>query len=68
MEKLLECLDLFELLECSVCHPNVGIQWRPLGICASLSDRVFEACSDAYFSSDANNQVKAYLSVCESLW
>lgn len=62
-----ECLGLFELLECSICHPNVGIQSRPLGICASFCDRVFEACSDAYFSSDANNQVKTYLSVCEFL-
>ncbi|CAH2054989.1 unnamed protein product, partial [Thlaspi arvense] len=52
-----DCLDLFELLECSICDPNVGIQLGPLGICASLCDRVFEACSDAYFSSDASNQV-----------
>lgn len=27
-----DCLDLFELLECSICHPKVGIQSR---ICAS---------------------------------
>ncbi|CAA7015864.1 unnamed protein product [Microthlaspi erraticum] len=49
-----ECLDLFELLECSICHPHVEIQSGTLRIC----DRVFEACSDAYFSSDANNQVQ----------
>ncbi|KAL0838240.1 hypothetical protein Bca101_090130 [Brassica carinata] len=45
-----DCLYLFELLECS----DVG----PLRICASFCDRVFEACSDAYFStSGASNQV-----------
>lgn len=54
-----ECLDLFELLECSICHPNDGIQSGPLRICASFCDIVFEACSDAYFSSDdASNQVR----------
>lgn len=47
-----DCLDLFELLECSICQSGT------LPICASFCDRVFEACSDAYFSSDATNQVK----------
>ncbi|KAJ0244448.1 hypothetical protein HA466_0190790 [Hirschfeldia incana] len=53
-----DCLFWFELLECSICHPDVGVQTRPLRICASFCDSVFEACSDAYFStSDASNQV-----------
>ncbi|WZY74263.1 hypothetical protein YC2023_006503 [Brassica napus] len=50
-----DCLYLFELLECSICHPDVG---GPLRICASFCDSVFKACSDAYFStSDSTNQV-----------
>ncbi|KAJ0244449.1 hypothetical protein HA466_0190800 [Hirschfeldia incana] len=53
-----DCLLWFELLECSIFHPDVGVQTRPLRICASFCDIVFEACSDAYFStSDASNQV-----------
>ena len=44
-----DCLYLFELLECS----------KTLPICASFCDRVFQACSDAYFTSDdASDQVK----------
>ncbi|KAG2318316.1 hypothetical protein Bca4012_069227 [Brassica carinata] len=50
-----DCLLWFELLECSICHPDVGVQSVPLRICASFCDSVFEACSDAYFSS--NTQV-----------
>ncbi|CAH8386132.1 unnamed protein product [Eruca vesicaria subsp. sativa] len=46
-----DCLYLFELLECSICHPDVGVQSGPLRICASFCDSVFEACSDAYFST-----------------
>ncbi|KAL1211742.1 Folate-binding protein 1 [Cardamine amara subsp. amara] len=53
-----DCLGLFELLECSICYSNVGIRQGPPRICASFCDRVFEACSDAYFSSDAIKQVK----------
>ncbi|KAL0719904.1 hypothetical protein Bca4012_069228 [Brassica carinata] len=53
-----DCLFWFELLECSICHPDVGVQSGPFRICASFCDTVFEACSDAYFStSDATNQV-----------
>lgn len=44
-EAVKDCLDLFELLECSICQSGT------LPIC----DRVFEACSDAYFSSDATS-------------
>ncbi|KAF8045056.1 hypothetical protein N665_5678s0002 [Sinapis alba] len=45
-EAVKDCLDLFE-----------GIQSGTLHMCASFCDRVFEACSDAYFSSNATNQV-----------
>ncbi|KAJ4886128.1 hypothetical protein Rs2_25876 [Raphanus sativus] len=50
-----DCLFWFELLECSICHPDVGVQSGPIRICASFCDSVFEACSDASFSS--NTQV-----------
>ena len=57
-----DCLYFYDLLECSICHPDVGVQSERLRICASFCDRVFEACSDAYFStSDASNQVKERL-------
>ncbi|CAN6990604.1 unnamed protein product [Brassica rapa subsp. trilocularis] len=53
-----DCFYFYDLLECSICHPDVGVQSERLRICASFCDRVFEACSDAYFStSDASNQV-----------
>ncbi|KAK9102093.1 hypothetical protein Sjap_019347 [Stephania japonica] len=52
-----ECMDLWELLECSICDPHVGVQPGLPLICASLCDKVFNACSDAYFSMDARSQV-----------
>ncbi|KAF8105467.1 hypothetical protein N665_0157s0053 [Sinapis alba] len=52
-----DCLHLFELLECSICNPNVGIQPGPPRICASFCDKVFEACKDAYFASNALTQM-----------
>ncbi|KAG8390982.1 hypothetical protein BUALT_Bualt01G0140400 [Buddleja alternifolia] len=54
-----ECLQLWELLECSICDPRVGVQRGPPRICASFCDRVHEACSTAYFSMDAKMQVLA---------
>ena len=54
-----DCLHLFELLECSICNPDVGIQPGPPRICASFCDRVFDACKDAYFASNALTQVKS---------
>lgn len=52
-----ECLDLWELLECSICDPRVGVQPGPPLICGSFCDRVYSACSNAYFSMDAKKQV-----------
>ncbi|MQL92802.1 hypothetical protein Taro_025431 [Colocasia esculenta] len=52
-----ECLDLWEVLECSICNPLVGIRPGPPVICASLCDMIFHSCSDAYFSIDVKTQV-----------
>ncbi|PON52105.1 Folate receptor-like [Trema orientale] len=52
-----ECLQLWELLECSICDPLVGVQPRPPIVCTSFCDRVFKACSDAYFSMETMTQV-----------
>lgn len=52
-----ECLHLWELLECSICDPHVGVKPGPPLLCASLCDRVFQACLTAYFSMDAKTQV-----------
>ncbi|KAG7021079.1 hypothetical protein SDJN02_17767 [Cucurbita argyrosperma subsp. argyrosperma] len=39
-----ECLQLWELLECSICDPLVGIQPGPPLICPSFCDRVLAPC------------------------
>lgn len=52
-----ECLQLWELLECSICDPHVGVKPGPPVICTSLCDRVYKACCSAYFSMDAKTQV-----------
>ncbi|VVA12622.1 PREDICTED: folate receptor family [Prunus dulcis] len=54
-----ECLQLWELLECSICDPRIGVQPGPPVICASFCDRVFKACAEAYYSTDAITQVLA---------
>lgn len=54
-----ECLQLWELLECSICDPRIGVQQGPPVICASFCDRVFKACAEAYYSTDAITQVLA---------
>ncbi|KAK6911600.1 Folate receptor-like [Dillenia turbinata] len=54
-----ECLHLWEMLECSICDPRVGVRPGPPVVCASFCDKVFQACSDAYFSMDAKTQVLA---------
>ncbi|EPS65389.1 hypothetical protein M569_09390, partial [Genlisea aurea] len=51
-----DCLHLWELLECSICDPSVGVTPGPPRICASFCHRVFEACSTAYFSTDPTKQ------------
>ncbi|XP_078439817.1 folate receptor family protein [Wolffia australiana] len=52
-----DCLDLWEALECSICHPIVGtMPGLPL-ICASFCDKVFSTCSNAYFSIDGQTQI-----------
>ncbi|XP_030459968.1 folate-binding protein 1 isoform X2 [Syzygium oleosum] len=60
-----ECAQLWELLECSICDPSVGVQPGPPLICASLCDRIFEACSNAYFSMDPMTHVLAPCGVNE---
>ncbi|XP_043711913.1 uncharacterized protein LOC122660600 [Telopea speciosissima] len=52
-----ECMQLWELLECSICDPHVGVQPGPPVVCASFCDRVFQACSNAYFSMDPKTLV-----------
>ncbi|KAJ1383452.1 Ribonuclease H-like superfamily [Sesbania bispinosa] len=54
-----ECLHLWELLECAICDPHVGTQPGPPLICASLCERIYEACSNAYFSMDVKTQILA---------
>ncbi|KAI4301752.1 hypothetical protein L6164_034999 [Bauhinia variegata] len=54
-----ECLHLWELLECSICDPRIGIQPGPPLICASFCDRIYEACSNAYFSMDVKTKILA---------
>ncbi|XP_012088984.1 uncharacterized protein LOC105647486 isoform X2 [Jatropha curcas] len=54
-----ECLHLWELLECSICDPQIGVQPGPPLICSSFCDRVYQACANAYFSMDSNKQVLA---------
>ncbi|KAK3029992.1 hypothetical protein RJ639_038091, partial [Escallonia herrerae] len=54
-----ECVQLWELLECSICDPNVGIQPGLPLVCSSFCERVYQACSNAYFSMDAKIQVLA---------
>jgi hypothetical protein len=53
-----ECIHLWELLECSICDPRVGVRPGPPAICASFCDMVFKACSESYFSIDTKTQVK----------
>ena len=52
-----ECLDLWEVLECSICHPHIGTTPGLPLICSSFCDKVFGACSNAYFSMDGKTLV-----------
>lgn len=58
-----ECLHLWEMLECSICDPRVGVQAGPPVLCTSFCNKVYQACSNAYFSMDAKTQV-CLSSVC----
>ncbi|KAI4372283.1 hypothetical protein MLD38_010531 [Melastoma candidum] len=51
-----ECVDMWELLECSICDPKIGVQPGPPLICASLCDRIFHACLEAYFGRDFSSR------------
>ncbi|XP_057998696.1 folate-binding protein 1-like [Hevea brasiliensis] len=54
-----ECLQLWELLECSICDPQIGVQPGIPLICSSFCGRVYQACANAYFSMDVKTQVLA---------
>ncbi|XP_062213785.1 folate-binding protein 1-like [Phragmites australis] len=51
-----ECLNLWELLEDSICDPRVGVRPGPPVVCASFCDMVFKACPEASFSVDMKTQ------------
>lgn len=51
------CLHIWELLECSICDPRIGVQPGTPLICASFCDMILQDCSSAYFSIDPRNQV-----------
>ena len=64
-----ECIHLWELLECSICDPRVGVRPGPPAICASFCDMVFKACSESYFSVDMKTQVKTlWLEINDTIW
>lgn len=52
-----ECLHIWELLECSVCDPHIGVQPGPPLICSSFCDMILQDCSTAYFSIDPRIKV-----------
>lgn len=62
-----ECIDLWEALECSVCHPDVGIAAGPPPVCESFCNRVFAACKDAYFATDPHSKVRKFLRYFSSI-
>ncbi|CAL1393380.1 unnamed protein product [Linum trigynum] len=61
------CLQFWEALECSICDPLVGVQPGPPVMCASLCDRVFQSCGDAYFSMDSKTRFLAPCGVSDFL-
>ncbi|XP_068659936.1 folate-binding protein 1-like isoform X2 [Aristolochia californica] len=52
-----ECLHLWELLECAICDPRVGVQPGPPLICSSFCDVILQACLNAFFSVEAKHHV-----------
>ncbi|GAQ78961.1 hypothetical protein KFL_000210490 [Klebsormidium nitens] len=51
-----DCLALWEVVECALCDPDVGVSEGPPVICRSLCDRLLDACGGAYFALDAMTQ------------
>lgn len=52
-----DCLALWEVVECAVCDPGVGVSEGPPIICRSLCDRLLDACGGAYFALETMTQV-----------
>lgn len=52
-----ECLALWELLECSICDPRVGVRPGPPVICRPFCDSVLQACADAFFAVDSLTEI-----------
>lgn len=52
-----ECLALWELLECSICDPRVGVRPGPPVICRTFCDSVFQACAGAFFAVDTKTEI-----------
>ncbi|CAM6088493.1 unnamed protein product [Calypogeia fissa] len=52
-----ECLEKWEVLECSICDPRVGVTRGPPLLCPSLCESVFSACFGAFFSTEPLSQV-----------
>lgn len=56
-----QCLEQWEVLECSICDPRVGITPGPPLLCPAFCESVFSACADAFFSTDPLTQVSLSL-------
>ncbi|BBN12256.1 hypothetical protein MPTK1_5g18570 [Marchantia polymorpha subsp. ruderalis] len=52
-----QCLEQWEVLECSICDPRVGITPGPPLLCPAFCESVFSACADAFFSTDPLTQM-----------
>ncbi|KAL3694756.1 hypothetical protein R1sor_008407 [Riccia sorocarpa] len=52
-----QCLEQWEVLECSICDPRVGVTPGPPLLCPSFCESVYTACANAYFSTDPLTQV-----------
>ncbi|XP_024543825.1 uncharacterized protein LOC9654190 [Selaginella moellendorffii] len=50
------CQSVWEVLECSVCHPRVGTSPGPPAICQDFCNVVFSSCSSAFFAMDQPKQ------------
>lgn len=52
-----ECLESWEVLECSICDPRVGVTYGPPLLCPSFCESIFSACYGAFFSTEPLTQV-----------